>query len=208
MTSSLMTDHNMFGWYIYAPFMLLLFKLGGYLSDKERKNTQEAFSNNTTAQNTKNKLNHKSILFVLIVLMLSSTTLKQYLSPNIEQNNQPVTLLLDPKIYNYSSLDVMTSNKTETHLVYNFNGNKLEGKPTFFDNNLIPKGWEAISTELTSEQQTITLKKYNQKALLTISYEINGKHSATIGQFKKARLKSALIGQGKTSLHWHFKLFE
>ncbi len=206
MTSSLMTDHNMFGWYIYAPFMLLLFKLGGYLVDKERSNNQENSTGNPNVNNikNKNKPNNKNILLVAVVLIISSTTLIQYYSTIIESNEQSNSLLSEPEIYNYSSLEIITNNKIETHLIYYFDGNKLEGKPTFYNNELIPKGWQIIEKKLTDTQQIITLKKGIEKAVLTVSYSINKKHIATVNSFKKERLKRALLGQKKSYLHWQF----
>jgi len=204
MTSDLMTDHNMFGWYLYAPFMLLLFKFGSYLTDKENNNVT-ATSNSTQKQ--PNKLNGLTLSALFTLLIISSTGLKQtYLlnsSEKIQQDNAQ-NLTIKPTIFNYSLLEVKTARPDNVHLIYHFHGNELEGKPTFYDNNLIPEGWRILNTDTLNQQQIISIQKEKQKAKITISYVINGKQIASIGQFKKERLKKALTGQGTTSLQWHF----
>jgi exosortase A len=205
MTSDLMTDHNMFGWYIYVPFMFLLFKLGGYLTDAEsvQNNKKETININTT-----NKLNWSLISVLFVVLLFSSTGFKQgYFLSSIKYNETetPKNLNIKPNIFNYSSLDIIAHHHDDIHLIYHFNGTELEGKPTFFDNNLIPEGWSILNKDISNQQQVIAIKKGKQRAQLSINYEISGKQIATVGQFKKERLKEALTGQGATSLHWQFK---
>lgn len=210
MTSSLMNDHNMFGWYLYVPFMFLLFKLGSYLTDAEDGKNQTTANTENAAPNvsTINKLNWPLVSILFIILILSSTAIKQayFLNSTTHDNAEKTKYLeIKPTVFNYSSLEIKTQNHDDIHLIYHFNGNQLEGKPTFFDNNLIPEGWNTLNEEITNQQQVITIQKGQQKAKLTLSYVISGKQVATAGQFKKERLKKALTGQGATSLHWHFK---
>lgn len=205
MTSSLMADHNMFGWYLYAPFMLLLFKLGGYLTDKENDDKSEV---NNIAKIHNSKFHWPLISMLFITLILSSTSIKQayfFTSFNKAEIISSQTLTIQPLIFNYSSLEIKTQEHDNIYLIYHFNGNQLEGKPTFFDNNLIPEGWNTLNEKIIDQQQVISIQKGQQRATLKISYKINGKEIATARQFKKARLKEALSGQGATSLHWHFK---
>jgi len=92
MTSSLMDDHNMFGWYLYIPFMLLLFKLGGYLSDNEVR------SDKITAQTQKiNTINWKIAAVLFAGLLLSSTSLTM---PD-SATTKPVSASVQPVIYYY-----------------------------------------------------------------------------------------------------------
>jgi len=102
-------------------------------------------------------------------------------------------------------LEVKTARPDNVHLIYHFHGNELEGKPTFYDNNLIPEGWRITNKETLNQEQVFSIRNATQKAKITISYTINGKQIATARQFKKERLKKALTGQGTTSLQWHFK---
>jgi len=199
MTSSLMEDHNMFGWYLYIPFMLLLFKLGGYLSD------QEAITKKTTKNiRTKNLINWKILGILLVGLSLSSTSLQ--MMKRTESKPEQIKLFTQPLIYNYSSIEILASNTSETYLVYNFKGDTLEGKPTFFDNKLIPDGWHMLNKSVSNDSQTLTIQNGLNTAVVTVSYEIVGIKRGFSSSFKLERLKQALIGINKTKLHWHFQL--
>ena len=205
MTSDLMTDHNMFGWYLYVPFMLLLFKLGSYLTDKEINNVITA---DNSAQKQSNKLNGLILSVLCTLLIVSSTGLKQAYILNSSDNNKHDdvhNLKIKPLIYNYSSLDIKTAEPDSINLIYHFHGSDLDGKPTFFENSLTPKDWHILNIEVINQQQIINIQKGIEKAQLTISYIINDKKVATAGQFKKERLKKALTGKGTTSLQWNFK---
>jgi len=197
MTSSLMDDHNMFGWYLYIPFMLLLFKLGGYLSDNEVR------TNKITAQTKKtNTINWKIAAVLFAGLLLSSTSLTM---PD-SATTKPVSASVQPVIYYYSSVDIVSNDAKTTHLIYNFNGNHLEVKPTFFENNFIPDGWQLIAKNITNESQTIKIKKGLETAVVTVHYEIAGVVTGGSAKFKLMRLKQALIGIKNTKLHWQFQL--
>jgi hypothetical protein len=114
-------------------------------------------------------------------------------------------LQIKPLIYHYSSIDIKTAEPDSTNLIYHFHGSDLDGKPTFFDNILIPTDWHILNTTITNQQQVINIQKGIEKAMITISYIIDDKQVATAGEFKKERLKKALTGQGTTSLQWNFK---
>jgi hypothetical protein len=187
--------------------MLLLFKLGDYLTNTEIIQSNETEEVPLTV-NTLSGVNWSLISVLFIVLLLSSTGLKQrYLSSSISYNETEIlqNLNIKPTIFNYSSLDIINQNNDGIDLLYHFDGTKLEGKPTFFDNNLIPEDWRILNKDIINQQQVMTIQKGNQIAQLSVSYHISDKQIATVGQFKKERLKEALIGQSVTSLHWQFK---
>jgi exosortase A len=201
MTSDLMTDHNMFGWYVYAPFMLLLFKLGGYLADKE-DNKQITSDNSAKIQ-----LNYPSwplALLLFITLLFSSTSLQMSATTVPEKNL--IDMLVQPIIYNASTVEVINNSSTKTQLIYSFNESNLESKPTFFENDFIPKNWLIVSNMINNEDRVIKIKNGLKTAIITISYEISGLKIGSSSQFKLERLKQAMFGKTKTKLHWQFKL--
>jgi exosortase A len=204
MTSSLMADHNMFGWYFYIPFMFLLFKLG----DKLTKNT--SIKNKKTASVEHSQLNGKIVLITVVILIASSTSLKAYLTDNSINNieNQSLkSLSIKPQIPFYSSVDIIDASPKNVNLIFHFNNIRLDNKPTFFDINLIPAGW-AVESQTINQQFTIyKLTNGRNKANLTVGYEINQQIFPTTTQFKLQRIKYAFFGISKTKLHWHFNLF-
>jgi len=82
----------------------------------------------------------------------------------------------------------------------------LEVKPTFFENNFIPDGWQIITKNIANESQTIKIKKGLETAVVTVHYEIAGVVTGGSAKFKLMRLKQALIGIKNTKLHWQFQL--
>ena len=197
MTSPLMEDHNMFGWYLYIPFMLLLFKFGGYLIDKETS------SNETKSKvSEKQTINWKVISLLTVGLLVSSTIIT--MPDRIESPTQSTAI--HPLIHHYSSVNVINNSAEITQLLYHFNGKNLETKPTFFDNEFVPEGWEVTSQDITHESNTLEVKKGLNTAIINIRYEIAGKKIGSPSKFKLERIKQALMGVKSTQLHWQFEL--
>ncbi len=197
MTSSLMADHNMFGWYLYIPFMFLLFKLGGYLNEKETKTNQA-----TPKEKIKSTINWKVATVLFAGLLLSSTSLTM----SHIKKSELINAEIQPLIHYYSTVNVITSNVKTTHLIYNFDGKNLEEKPTFFENNFIPDGWQVLAQNSTNDSTTIEIEKGLNSAVIIISYEISDKKVGSSAKFKLERLKQALVGIRATKLHWQFQL--
>lgn len=201
MTSDLMTDHNMFGWYLYIPFMFLLFKFGGYLADKENN---KPIASDSSAEIQLNISAWPLALILLTVVSFSSTSL--HMSAKAVPETKLINVLIEPIIYNASTVDVITNSSMKTQLVYNFSEDNLESKPTFFENNFIPKNWRVVDKVISNEEQVINIKNGLKTATITVSYEISGLKIGSSSRFKLERLKQALLGKGKTKLHWQFQL--
>jgi exosortase/archaeosortase family protein len=204
MTSDLMTDHNMFGWYIYVPFMLLLFKLGGYLTDKENNASTNLNHSEQTQLETPANYNWLLAIILFIVLLFSSTSLR--MSTTTEVEIKRIDVVVQPTIYNFSTVETITDNPTKTQLIYSFNANNLESKPTFFENNVVPKDWFIVSKVINNEDQVIKIKKGLETATITVSYSISGLKFGRDSQFKLERLKHAIFGKNKTRLYWQFQI--
>lgn len=201
MTSSLMADHNMFGWYLYIPFMLFMFKFGSYLAEKE--NNKDVTTNNSAK--TKVNTPNWSLALILVATLLSfSTTL--HMSENTVPETERLDVLAQPTIYKYSAIEIIDNTSMKTQLIYNFNENNLESKPTFFENNVIPKGWFILGKTIKHEEQIFKIKKGLKTATIKVSYEISGLAIGSASQFKLERLKHAMFGKSNTKLHWQFTL--
>ena len=201
MTSDLMTDHNMFGWYLYIPFMFLLFKFGGYLADKENN---KPIASDSSAKIQLNIPVWPLALLLLTILSFSSTSL--HMSTTTVPETKLINVLVVPIVYNASTVDVITNSSMKTQLVYNFSEKNLESKPTYFENNFIPKNWLVVDKVINNEDQVIKIKNGLKTATITVSYEISGLKIGSSSRFKLERLKQALLGKRKTKLHWQFQL--
>jgi exosortase A len=203
MESSLMADHNSFGWYLYIPFMALLFMWGNKIADRDLITIRSTQGFAVT--------NNQSIvtlwLLFLIPLCLSSTSLKFFFLPNnheIKLNTASVSNFT-PDIHHYSSLTTMpNNNSTENfeHRIYTFDGADLDGKPTFFENDLIPKGWSSSKTSVINNWLKQNITNGQRQATLFTSYGIDGEMTPDRKAFKLKRLTKAAFGITESKLHW------
>ena len=204
MESSLMEDHNTFGWYLYVPFMILLFTWGGRLATSELPMKEKISLANSNV--------HPSLLiYTMLALMVSSVSLKMLLSPTIAntQDNQSSVKQPQPQSLFYYSVEHMApvnSANMATYNIYSFNDNDLDSKATFFGNELIPTGWEIKNSHIEGDWQVFVIYQGRKNAKVKVSYEIAMQRSATPRQFKLNRLIKGLTSTAKSKLHWQFEL--
>jgi len=203
MESSLMEDHNTFGWYLYVPFMILLFYWGERLSSA--KHPTENIDNN------QNKTKNSLLLFSIILITMSSTSFKAIYSNSIvnEQLKTSMDGRLHPNISFYSSVESIPPTKENNITIYNiysFNSENLDNKATYYGNTFVPTGWQIVNKKIIDQWHIYILKTATQNAILKISYEIDGKKFASAKQFKIQRLIKGLTGLNKSKLHWQIKL--
>lgn len=196
MTSTLMEDHNTFGWYVFIPFMFLLFHIGNKLSGNLP--AQEAIKEQII-EPKKTGMQCAAILAIAIVfssnLYISETTSNKHESAHI-------TVQLQPSVAFYSEKEVLTQTSNQIKLKYYFNSGLPDEKPTFYLNKLPPKGWQLKSSEIEDGWLVQKLAKGHQTAILKTQYQIDGKSAATSSHFKILRLKKAIKGVRQTSLIW------
>jgi len=201
MESSLMEDHNTFGWYIYVPFMIFLFWWGNKLSDIDF-----IASTSNTAQ-IENSPSYPSMAVLVLMLSLSSTTFSTMLVPATASANltSDAAFEIQPKIHFYSFVTHnKSSNDNTIKLTYAFNGEALDGKPSYYENNLIPNGWKSIRQENRQNKKIHHIFKEGKSALILVSYEINQQQFSSLTAFKIARLTVAVKNINQTKLHWTF----
>lgn len=201
MQSDLMTDHNVFGWYLYIPFMFLLFMWGNKLADHDLFSTATI---NTTSPNS--TFPARVNIFILCLALIASSTALKSLTLNDLSSSTEISEI-QPIIKRYTTVEKIpstTANASDIYLKYFFNGTLGQGKPTAHDNIYIPLGWHEIGEEVIGDWNYITIAKQNRVALIRYSFDINNQKTAYVGAFKKQRIKAALTGQSKTYLHWQF----
>ena len=211
MESSLMEDHNTFGWYLFIPFMFILFWWGNKVADIDlttQKIDQQpqtiSKANETKAGNITNK---PALAILLILLGVSSTTFSTLLVPAHPTDNliNENDLTLKPKIHFYSFLtNNLSSENSKVNITYHFSGTELDGKPSYYDNDLIPLGWKVIDQKNRQNVNIYRIMKGLESGIIVSSYEINNQLFSSLKAFKIARLKMALKNVGETKLHWKF----
>jgi exosortase A len=211
MESSLMEDHNTFGWYLFIPFMFILFWWGNKNADIDLTATQsDCIPKSTKKLNTSqidSRTNKSALTVLLVILALSSTTFSTMLIPAPIASNltSDAAFELKPKIYFYTFVTKKSASKDKAiELTYFFSGKELDGKPSYYENNLIPSGWQSIEQDVRKNQKIHTVFKAGKTAVIVTSYEINKQLFTSLRAFKIARLTIAAKNINQTKLHWKF----
>lgn len=211
MESSLMADHNTFGWYLFIPFMIILFWWGNKNADTDLTAPQSDAQPGTTTQvNTtqvENRPNKLSLTILVLILGLSSTTFSTMLIPatTADKLTSDTAFEVQPKIHFYSFVTKNNASNDKTiELTYTFSGKALDGKPSYYENNLIPSGWKTIRQENRQNKKIHSVFKDGKSALILVSYEINKQQFSSLTAFKIARLTLAAKNINQTKLHWKF----
>ncbi len=199
MQSSLMTDHNAFGWYLYIPFMLILFLWGNKLSDYDLINVTN------DSQSTGSGPNVNGLVILLLSILITSTSIGSTFFAN--ESSDIITSELSTEIKPAINFYAAVTQENETNsikLTYYFDGSELDGKPSYYANNVIPAGWKAIAQEQHQKGQIYKVSNGYKKALVVVNYEINQQQFSTLKAFKVARLAMAVKHINQTKLHWLF----
>lgn len=198
MTSSLIEDHNMFGWFIFIPFIYFLFKFGDTMESHEKINTDE-----TEYQ----MIPLPALLLTLTGILFSSTVLHSlFMATSVKTDHiSHKKSEIFPIIPYYEQLttEIKQDNGTTfSNYIYQFNAKDLDSKPTFFNNKMINDHWQLTAETFESNWNFKFFKKNNQFAMIAISYMINGQREMSKQKFKILRLKNALTGNSNTQLNW------
>ncbi len=200
MESDLMTDHNMFGWYLYIPYMLLLFSLGQrYCISPPHLHKKEPIK-------IKTSYNGKIILFSLFSLLISSPVLLGVALPNIESNilsncqqaefNHPEPVLIS------KHLRCVSENGGKTHYRYIFVGNKLGESVDYYENKFIPINFTVEKNDKLDNWQTLIVSDNNMRYRIRYQF-VSGSYSTNrLSELKIFKLKNALSGIRATELRW------
>jgi len=204
MTSSLMVDHNNFGWYIFIPFMVLLFVFGNYLAEDLTEPTLKQKSE----INVKNNI--ITVTIVTIGLLISSTTISNSLkteqhlvSKSLSEYNKQQELKPFIQYFTNVNNDIMTIGAHKIFIkTFEFSGSDLDAKPTFYNNKLAPDSWRVNDEYQYKQWNIIELEQHSKKSLVATSLQIKTQLFANRGQFKIARLKAGMSGTKTTKSHW------
>ncbi|WP_076417754.1 exosortase [Colwellia sp. UCD-KL20] len=201
MQSSLMEDHNTFGWYLYIPFMFLLFMWGNKLANHDLLSD----TSNHIASASSVYPARMNILILFVAIIISSTTLKSLLLNDLSSSTEISEI--KPIIKRYTTVEQIsssTANTPDIYLKYFFNGTLDNGKPTAHDNIYIPLGWHSINQEIIGSWMYVIISNKEKTALIRYSFEINNQKRASSASFKKLRILETLKGNSETYLYWQY----
>jgi|TARA_R110002060_G_scaffold29186_2_gene39436 exosortase len=196
MQSSLMHDHNSFGWYLYIPFMIALFYFG-------RRYTRIDINKATTEMD--HKVKPATIYAVLIITLAVSTQVsdvsnekKSYTSncDNLSSAIAQPELAVPPTSCHYTYTD-------GHNIIYKYAGANIESSVDYYLNNFTPTNWQVIHR---SQEQSVNilLVSQNNNNCKKITYSFTSGNTSThdLAVLKKLKLINAFTGQSETTLHW------
>lgn len=211
MESSLMTDHNNFGWYIYIPVVLLQFYIGARLESSEEHLQGSLGSIDKTPTNKAGNHLSKSALCAALVLAIffSSATAHMYVekaNPNKKiktQDCQKLPSEITLSVDNFSSVCAHSvKNRDDWAFTFEFRGNALDDKASYYLNTVLPIEHFLISKRVKSDHiLLISRDRTGAKWKTTYHYEVDGRKYNDLKAFKFARLRSAIKGETKHWLH-------
>jgi exosortase A len=207
MESELMQDHNMFGWYIYIPYMIALFYFGQKLVPNKKEDIQNnVYSSNTNAYIT----SYPSISFCFIILIVGSTYSKDILinamqEPMTKDCITPSPGSPQPLIHNFlTSCTSDTSSGQVTN--FYFDATNLNNKADFYLNSFHPKGWELFYQEALKTEQISAMRTNNKAYLVTYSFVSENNQTGSPSSHKKTKLINAFKLKSSSLFKWQTRL--
>ena len=203
MESSLMTDHNNFGWYIYVPVALIQFYLGGKLEQADEKmrsiNPATEVSSEAAAKNS--PLTATVAIATVMTLCFSSYAAQMSIQNSVALTENCETEFdarshINLSVNNYSLVcSVAGDVNNEQKRVFYFNAEELDNKASFYLNTIIPSDHTLISKVVSDgENRVVSRDRMGNFWLIKYVYIINGQTFSSVRDFKIARIKSALKG--------------
>ncbi|NMP16180.1 exosortase [Thalassotalea sp. Y01] len=206
MTSDLIDDHNNFGWYLYIPFLFILFKYGTHLENAiAKKQSQEQSQQDEEANSSKPvaSVSLPTVSVFIIGLFLSSSFLA-----TVHKSTQVLTqieTLPSPQISYFSSIDVKQSEtdiqKTIEYRIW-FDCKELDCKPDFYLNKIIPEGWHVVRRYQNEQGNQVIVRRGSDEAKITYRYQLHDAQFTSSLALKLARLKHFMTTDSRSSIHW------
>lgn len=205
MESSLMTDHNNFGWYIYVPVAILQFYLGKKLEEKEERDLGR---NEYIASPIVSKLSKPILYTALVLSVFLSSSLAVMSSKNSQEITQcsPISTKVAPMIFNASltcETQHLVGDISVTELNYWFDGSTLDAKASYYLNSAIPEGYKEIGTMPNDNWNVVIVADALANfRLIAYRYQVGSEYETKLYNLKKQRLLNALKLSNLTAIHW------
>jgi exosortase A len=197
MESTLMADHNTFGWYLYVPFMVVLFYFGQRFITTSKTNDQNV---------ALNPINATTVIFsALLVLVISDFVKKAIPSVAFSKNNvchEITTSIPLPQLHNQYQVCQNKTNDQELIITYSFDSKGLEDSVDFYLNEFIPENWEVLKSNETVNWNYMHVIKNGNSYDIAYKFQAHMFETASLTKLKKVKLVNALQGKSGTKLIW------
>lgn len=211
MQSSIVEDHNTLGWYLFIPFILLLFYIGGKLETPKPLVTRD-FSVAKGSEWLK-PFGVIALIFAVSMVNVAIVTNKSsvWALNTIDIEAPPMSEVLgypSPIVPMYTAVEEKPSPVDNYGgIIYEFTFNAESGahRADYFFNQLMPENTSEISHDRGNQFGLIeVMTPSRERALIQYYYEANSVKTARSGQLKLLRLKAALALNSESKLFWHW----
>lgn len=212
MQSSLMDDHNTFGWYLYVPFIALLFYFGSFLDrSPQPENSLQAPS--------MARLPWRCYLLVLVPLLAFSTLSTNMIRQTtplypihaivVEAEPQSATFSgISPRIFQsdqYSHQQKMVGQHRVFAQHYQFSGMDDSRRSNYYLNQIVPDGWGTMRRQHQHDGAWVWVQSTQGQSGLIYYWHQVGPHRLVSGlSIRRHRLQQALLLNQQTELYWYF----
>jgi len=202
MESSLMADHNTFGWYLYIPFIIGLFYLGQKITNSSENQIKDKFQQNIT-------LPLKAIFTSLVIILACSSAVQSALFTDNSIVNSQCDDIPEaspfPQLHNISSRCAQIDGDQIT-VNYHFDAKDLNSSVDFYLNVYTPESWEVISHEQTPQWNILQIQKGDMYATISYKFLAVARETTNLTELKTFKLSNAFKSKRGTSLIWRIKL--
>ncbi|MEW9798969.1 exosortase [Alteromonas sp. CYL-A6] len=206
MQSSLMEDHNMFGWYLYIPFMFLFYHVGNKIAAKADDASRAEMSPALTALSP--SVVAAALLAGVISVVLGTSVTHKVMAE--EPAGQTSEARIYPVFHHVSSehTETLQSDGGDyTQTTFTFLGNWLDGKPSYYENQFLPPGWHIEEDKTDDAWRVYRLR--NKRTLQTIEvryrFEFADNHYTSVGALKRARLTQVFSEPAISRVVWQWR---
>ena len=195
----------MFGWYLYIPFMVLFYYVGNKLSAGPDE-MPTATAQREGSIETSLYIGLVAVVVAMGILGTSiSHSLMRYGELSVINNAE-----LQPTIFYASDTGQQTvsvDGKTYQQLTYAYSGEQLDGKPSYYENELVPLDWQVQQRDSSNQEVQLLIRHATTGKLAEIRYWywFAGQRYASLGALKKARLKRAVFANAETKIEWMWR---
>ncbi|MFT4824506.1 exosortase [Congregibacter sp.] len=216
MQSEIIRDHNMLGWYLFIPLMLLLMFVGGKL-ERSPETTQEHLLPSAGADSESSSTMRVFALVLLCMVVISGLGVDKLVNGKWKVFEPALAIddlvpsrqsdfVFAPTLYGaFARDDVSVSAGMPAVSVYRFSGEGVLSKPDFYLNILPPDGWQECGDPYSVGIVHRTLLcRAGETAVLDVLYAADDKLTGDVDRLRVLRLIQAARLASGSAMYWWF----
>ncbi|MEM6584063.1 MAG: exosortase, partial [Pseudomonadota bacterium] len=211
MQAPIIKDHNMFGWFLFAPLMFITF----YFADRlePTPNTEKVDPDTASLAG----LGVPVAIVISIIIIISGITIRLITgtevlrietldidaAPAIEFPTAHAPQIYASSIVNASEETTPTGEATYDYII-DFDGSTDAQRAEFYLNEYVPVGWSITDQKIGEHETILLVKRGKELATVTYSIEIGGDQIVKPKDIRQARLRAAMALDRTSRLNWRF----